>query len=89
MKLVRTGNASCSKNAENIYAWGDRSVRANFRSLGLGREKRSNFRVEFVWGDVEELLKYFFVRGHPKARQIIYSRELANALRRAGWKPED
>jgi hypothetical protein len=89
MKLVRTGNASCSKNADSIYAWGDKSVRATFRSVGRGREKRSDFRVEFVWDDVEELLKLFFVRSHPKAQKIIFSRELYNAVRRAGWKPKD
>ena len=61
-------------------------VVARFDRFGGGINPKSDYEVLSEWQDVEELILKFCQAGHPEALKLQAARQLADAVKSAGWQ---
>jgi hypothetical protein len=61
-------------------------VVARFDRFGTGTNRKSDYEVLSEWQDVEEMILKFCQAGHPEALRLQAARQLAEAVKTAGWR---
>jgi hypothetical protein len=61
-------------------------VVARFGRFEGGTNRRSDYEVLSEWQDVEEMILKFCQAGHPEALKLQAARQLADAVKTAGWQ---
>jgi hypothetical protein len=51
-----------------------------FQKFGAGSERFSDFKVTFVWADIEAIVQKFADHGHPEAKRLVCAKKLAIAV---------
>lgn len=62
------------------------TVVACFNRFGGGNYRKSDYEVLSDWEDVEAMIAKFCEAGHPEAIALKKARELARAVKGAGWQ---
>jgi hypothetical protein len=76
---------------EHIAPWDrdDSKLRVNFKRFGRGELRKPSFAVEINWKDVRRFVREFIEMGHREADYLRRMLEVARAIERAGWQPDD
>jgi hypothetical protein len=58
---------------------------ACFNRFGAGAHRKSDYEVLSDWQDIEAIIAKFCEAGHPAAIELDRARQLAKAVKAAGW----
>jgi hypothetical protein len=61
------------------------TVVACFNRFGAGAHRKSDYEVLSDWQDIEAIIAKFCEAGHPAAIELDRARQLAKAVKAAGW----
>ena len=61
-------------------------VVARFDRFGKDINPKADYEVLSEWQDVEEMILKFCQAGHPEALKLQAARQLADAVKTAGWQ---